>query len=430
MQRLKEAVLSPPSPTPKSRKGRVPPPNSDSDSELSSEHEGTPFPNNPSHQTPLPHQTLHRSLPDNNTTAVSTDRLKVSDRISKEKQKFFRSSAFNADKKAKKKPASPPPPPRTTRRNLQKTVTEEKTKEPSSSSSSECSTSSEDSTNSESEASTKNEEDDDDEPRRAKLLATNGDKPYTFGSISGLNMSSDNGGVWGFAAAAATKEEPVSFATLAKSVRNDAGVAKNGAEDKVSGQVKGLFDGLSHLFAAPSETRRCAAPNYNPTRRKRHDDEKKLKPVSLPPVLPPPPPPPAPPAPPSPPPPHTAPPRPLPQTPPSTTTNLNSYTQMTPSNLVKTAVNCKRHEFERRKFLKTEVGSGGFAQCAIVEEARMKKRNVIAEATQTNHPVLSVANNQTGKIGAPNLLYPYISESRFHPIPPLLHLQFMKCYLW
>lgn len=77
-------------------------------------------------------------------------------------------------------------------------------------------------------------------------------------------------------------------------------------------------------------------------------------------------------------------------------------TQMTPSNLVKTAVNSKRHELERRKFLKSEAGLGtvGFSQKAMLEDARMKKRNLIAEATQTNHPlsVLPLSNNQTGKI--------------------------------
>lgn len=419
----KDVTLSPSSQSSKSRKSRVPTTSdSDSDGELSSEHEGTPFPNNPSHQTPLPYQTPHCSPPD-----TSIDRLKTtSDRISKEKQKFFRLSAFNADKKKdKKKVASLPvnnAASRTTRHNVKKaaeervckrTTTKEQS-DASTSSSSECSSSSDDDDDSDSDSS---ESDSDSstnpsEPLRANnhplkiptLFTMNSNKTYTFGSISGLNVNND--GMWGFAAAAAQvqkKDEPVSFAALAKSNNVTAG-EKSANDDKVSGQVKGLFDGLSHLYAAPNETRSrsssSAAPNYNPTRRKRpesqtnseSEDAKKLKSQVLPssarlPST------------------HTLPPT------VTVTRETIDYTQMTPSNLVKTAVNCKRHEFERRKFLKTDLGSGGFAHSAILEDAHMKKRNLIAEATQTNHPVLSIANNQTGKIGAPNL---YI---RTFPIP-------------
>lgn len=81
------------------------------------------------------------------------------------------------------------------------------------------------------------------------------------------------------------------------------------------------------------------------------------------------------------------------------------WIQMTPSNLVKTAVNSKRHEFERRRFLKGEAPYGGlgfmgFSHCSFLEDVRMKKRNLIAEATQTNHPLLvpEPSNNQTGKM--------------------------------
>lgn len=92
----------------------------------------------------------------------------------------------------------------------------------------------------------------------------------------------------------------------------------------------------------------------------------------------------------------------------------DEWAQMTPSNLVKTAVNSKRHEFERRRFLKGEAPYGGmgymgFSHSSFLEEVRMKKRNLIAEATQINHP-LSVpqpSNNQTGKVGHRTL--PYLS---------------------
>lgn len=59
----------------------------------------------------------------------------------------------------------------------------------------------------------------------------------------------------------------------------------------------------------------------------------------------------------------------------------------------------------------------------IVEDARMKKRNLIAEATQTNHPLsvppTPITNNQTGKIGNP-----YLSAitRTFAPFPDSRHV--------
>lgn len=334
----------------------------------------------------------------------------MSDRMSKEKQKFFRLSAFNADKKKDKKKPTLILQSRATRHNVKKAAENKRTKEQSegsSSSTSECSSSSDDddddsdSTESDSDSSTNHSETlrtNNHHPLKIPTLFTmNNNKTYTFGSISGLNVNND--GMWGFAAAAAEvqkKQEPVSFAALAKSNKINVDTTKSD-DDKVSGQVKGLFDGLSHLFAAPNETRsrNSSTPNYNPTRRKRPDncdnnseDAKKLK-TQIPSI-----------------PSTTIPPPITPTATTTTTTETVDYTQMTPSNLVKTAVNCKRHELERRKFLKADAGLGGFAHSAMLEDARMKKRNLIAEATQTNHhPVLSIANNQTGKIGAPYLLY-------------------------
>lgn len=350
--------------------------------------------------------------------------------MSKEKQKFFRLSAFNADKKKDNKKAAPLPASdnnkvlvqnRSTRHSTKKSSEERVNKrtrlkeqsEASTSSSSECSSSSDDDTTDSSDSDSDSSTNPSESLRANKhplkiptLFTMNNNKTYTFGSISGLNVNND--GMWGFAAAAAQvqkQDEPISFAALAKN-------NKNTNDDKVSGQVKGLFDGLSHLYAAPNETRSrnsSTTPNYNPTRRKRPEqnkiieteESKKLKS----------------------------------QIPPPISTSLSSitttiptetinYTQMTPSNLVKTAVNCKRHELERRKFLKTDAGLGGFAHSAMLEDARMKKRNLIAEATQTNHPVLSIANNQTGKIGAPNLYiqtFPHFLLSQ--PLPhAFLHI--------
>lgn len=519
---------------------------SDSDS---SENEGTPFPT-PSHQIPHPH---HSPL------SETADRLETSDVMSKEKQKFFRSSAFNADKKRDKKKQLTDVPDNSEReksnrdskiigkrndqtrpsqnrlcknakveqsksddkqkvlepKKLKAKEIEEKEeskkeketeKEISSSSSSECSTSSDDSDSSDSESNSSTQPSESshlsDSQSKCKYLKVptlfrpNNRKVETFGSVSGLNLNKD--GVWGFAAAAAearkTNGSPLTFATFtdnAKTETNKTFVEEKSSSNSSSsldrtrsgfGQLKGLFDGLSHLFTAPSESRsRCSnTPNYNPSRRKKTDekpvvenvnktsaesvDKTSFKNVNKTSVK---------------------------NVNKTSTENVNKVsvdinktsvenvnktsvknvnktsvensnkasvknvnktsvenvnkmllenasktdvhlplkkskcsadqpssnrktpfsntfflppdddnTQMTPSNLVKKAVDSKRHELERRKFLKTEAGLG-FSHNSMLEDARMKKRNLIAEATQTNHPlsVLPITNNQTGKIG-------------------------------
>lgn len=505
------------------RKSRVPLPNlSDSDS---SENEGTPIP------------TTHSQIPNTQSHITPTDRLETSDRMSKEKQKFFRLSAFNADKKRDKKPeskrtnsqlqngnkkeiASKEPPqrsslvtrsskafkakdertPQTTKVQTRTSVVSNKQKNPetkpknsklqnkpkpetdsASSSSSEQDDDDDDDeeekqskksdkaqtiTSSSSDCSSTDEEEssetsDSDSESSAQLsesssrlslnntnlklstmFTSNSKKMETFGSISGLNNDKDD--VWGFAAAAAAakkkEDKPPPFAHLAKKAEEKQPKSCSENERKLEktkpgfGQLKGLFDGLSHLFAASTRSRNQNVPNYSLSRRKRNADKepenekipnskeqetttegagKVIKQVEIvcnsrrdnldeiklkskqrdeiklmesirkaar----------------------NVASSHPLASTEESVVTAQKI--QMTPSNLVKTAVNSKRHEFERRKFFKSGAGLGcsvGFTHYAMLEDARMKKRNLIAEATQTNPPlsVLPLSNNQTGKNG-------------------------------
>lgn len=294
-------------------------------------------------------------------------------------------------------------------------------------------------------------------PKQAVTVAT---PPKTFGSLSSINVENDS--IWGFAAAAAkakVKNEPLLFSsfmseapdkkektvitnnnTSMKYSDENQGVEGRKSNERVKpagiGQLRGLYDGLSHFFSAPVEgrNRNSNTPNYNPNRRKKQDiskngvtditnapkdkrngavvesadvqmdlmkahkrllmrteksDEMKLKEwqnagnqifASLPdsqssrfsyPVLP--------------------------------SEEDKPRPHMTPSNLVKTAVYSKRHELERRKFLKSETGlctAMGFSHS--VEDARSKKRNLIAEATQLHHPMsmLPITSSQTGKKGS------------------------------
>lgn len=494
------------------RKSRVPLPNlSDSDS---SENEGTPIP------------TTHSQVPDTQSHIAPTDRLETSDRMSKEKQKFFRLSAFNADKKRDKKPeskrqlqngnkkevANKEPQQRSSpvtrsskavkaqdEKTLQTTKVQTKTplvnnKQKSSemkpknnkiqnkpkpeadstssssseqddeeeekqnkksdkaqivtSSSSDCSSTDEESsetsdTDSESSAQLSESSSrmslNNTNLKLTTMFTSNNKKMETFGSISGLNNDKDD--VWGFAAAAAAakqkEDKSPTFAHIPKKTEKKQLKSNSESERKLEktkpgfGQLKGLFDGLSHLFAASTRSRNQNTPNYNLSRRKRNADKElgnektskeqerntesikvteqveivcnsrrenldeiklkskqrdeiklmeSIRKASR----------------------NVASSHPLASTEESVV--AAQMTQMTPSNLVKTAVNSKRHEFERRKFFKSEAGLGcsvGFTHYAMLEDARMKKRNLIAEATQTNPPlsVLPLSNNQTGKNG-------------------------------
>ena len=516
------ATTTTPSNKGSARKSRIPPPNlSESDS---SDHEGTPLP-------VTAHKTNSKPYSSPVVPYTGADRLETSDRMSKEKRKFFRSSAFNADKKRDKKmmenekqPVSDTKRPKDVRKDLvvgvkneitprvsqsrqckvtknkdelKKTQREGKTNditeglvrcdkqsesnstsvvkkshenvkvdEPGSSSSHESSSTSSDNTSDEDDSGS-SESDSDSSMQQSENSRMSGNvKPLgtlkfdggkTFGSVGGINSTTDKE-LWGFAAAAAeASKTSMTFASLIdfrKDERESTGKekAKNGSDKSKPGfvQLKGLFDGLSHFFAPPRINRSRNVPNYNLSRRKKDekgdalmktqsvvengvkvalkdDDLSKIQtrtrtrdrlktvlpkpteerrssrrcieantetiksrdagstvthpPNAFPPVL------------------------------PSEDIPVRS-SHMTPSNLVKTAVNSKRHEFERRRFLKCDAGlnamvaGSGFDRSAtILEDCRVRKRTLIAEATQANSHHLSMmtlpqlADNQTGKIG-------------------------------
>lgn len=304
-------------------------------------------------------------------------------------------------------------------------------------------------------------------PSRSLLVSATNTSMNTFGSVGGITHSKDTE-VWGFAAAAAQakknnifgqtdaaktetkveKSENLSSQVDDKS-SNSTSNSSTSSGDRLKpgyGQLRGLFDGLSHLFTTgTNRSRTNTIPNYSLSRKKKPSEKQTEKEatnkteiieekrpkielkttnpenavgianvlvqqsnITLPPKI-------------------------LrritPQTVPldkarsrKPTEEPSPRPQMTPSNLVKTAVNSKRHELERRNFLKGEVGLGGlgysgFSYSSLLEDIGMKKRYLIAEATQLSHP-LSVpqpSNNQPGKMGhRTHLIWPVLPTS---PIP-------------
>lgn len=280
-----------------------------------------------------------------------------------------------------------------------------------------------------------------------QLYSAGSEKKETFGSISGITVDKD--APWGFAAAAAEAQKKATDKTDAFAFGNDRksenlfitvlkeeGFLKEDKDDSSLpasekscsdrsqkaqpgfGQLKGLFDGLSHLFAPPTVSRASRTqPNYNPNRRKPKEDSllEEKKAVED---------------------------RPLekrimlddrrqqsrfransdsylrvsrPSPSPSPASHADEHgppSAMTPSGLVKTAVNSKQHE--RRKLVKSEgVGAPNNAQKTNGDDVRtMKKRNHVAAGHAAN-PLSAppFTNNQTGKIGYP-YLPPYLA-----PIP-------------
>lgn len=295
-----------------------------------------------------------------------------------------------------------------------------------------------------------------------QLYSVSSEKKETFGSISGITIDKD--APWGFAAAAAAAEtqkkaanktEAFPFDNDKKSenlfitVLKEEGLLKVDKDDSSLpasekslsdksqktqpgfGQLKGLFDGLSHLFAPPTISRASRTqPNYNPNRRKPKEDapvEEKKAVEDKPPEK------------------RIAPddrrqqsrfransdsylkvsrPSPSPS-PASHADEQGPPSAMTPSGLVKTAVNSKQHE--RRKLVKSEgVGAPNNAQKTNGDDVRtMKKRNHVAAGHAANPlSALPFTNNQTGKIGYP-YLPPYLAPSPCilltTPAPPAYH---------
>lgn len=529
------------------RKSRVPVLNETDNSDL----EGTPNPTKKTSHHPPNHSTT------NTPSSNDTEQLETNDRISKEKQKFFRTSAFNAEKKKEKEkkeltskksntkdkvskenyenrtntkvekstyrkveserrtrsndtPVSKrlitkakngkvnteinKKPQQNTRSqqksNASKTaqvaknkavpvmrpepIEEEESFSEETTSDSSCSSDSESDSsvdNSDSKASIRN-------IKIPQIFNVTGEKKEpTFGSISGISVDKD--APWGFAAAAAeaksksSSNKVKSSENLFISVMKEEGLLKditdtNSSQDdekttseldknqKVTpgyGQLRGLYDGLSHLFATPTESRASRSqPNYNPNRRKPKDlkdedtkevikDEKderivkaeKVERVKIAPL-------------------KVEKEKVETKFQPKSTTistpnipkikNTISYipnspkpivpkdevVSMTPSGLVKTAVNSKQHE--RRKLIKSE-GNDAQQKCNNdANEARiMKKRNHVTtgQVAATNQPMSATlpftTNNQTGKIGYPHLPL-HNNYYRF----PFTHLFYPLCY--
>ncbi|XP_066259738.1 histone acetyltransferase KAT6B isoform X1 [Euwallacea similis] len=119
-------------------------------------------------------------------------------------------------------------------------------------------------------------------------------KIKTFGSISGIEQDKD--APWGFAAAAQGMEtrktakdkdgkrdgqnmfsETVSLFETSSEKTDAKHDDKKAAQGL--GQLKGLFDGLSHFFSTPSPSRASRTqPNYNPNKRKPKDEPSKKEP--------------------------------------------------------------------------------------------------------------------------------------------------------
>jgi hypothetical protein len=152
------------------------------------------------------------------------------------------------------------------------------------------------------------------------VLPSYSDKDLPFTSVAQTNEP------WGFAAAALSSTNVFLF----ESNRSDSSCS-GGLEKASCGRLKGLQDGLSHFFAAAGGSRSRPSPDYNPSRRRKK---------------PPPPPP------------------------------IPNLIQPSPSSLVKSAVNSKWHELERRKLFNRGEG--------LVAEDR--KRELIEQATSHQHP--------------------------------------------
>lgn len=414
-------------------------------------------------------------LPQPPTPLAGQGRLleEKNDRISKEKQKFFRLSAFNAEH-SKLKRVGGGDKSRSSRnvsaRSTRGTANPKgETSRVSSSSSGDGSSTSEAGNSSESsdgsDSSEDDDEDDDDEDDEEGHSSSESSDSSSSDEVQhtriespkmkapfACDLSEDK--PWGFAAAAAKLNvespffsnitntfgaplpkldvsdtptfglhiQPAAVNTTDskkkhKSERNVTQVASGFAntDNKVkpgSGQLRGLFDGLSHFFSAPADSRARSAgvpaPNYAPNRRKRSNtadatktnkvprgnqrnkpaddssdasklkERKKIEVTEISRV-----------------------PKPGIFVPSDENlfSSLNEkLPRMTPSNLVKTAVNSKRHEHERRKLMKDDASS--LVKCASTDpssptsssrhdqqQQQSRKKHTAADANQIRHPV-------------------------------------------
>lgn len=397
-----------------------------------------PLISSPSPQSPTPLTGQGRLLEEKN------------DRISKEKQKFFRLSAFNAEH-SKLKRVGGSDKSKSSRnisaRSTRGSVNPKKViPRVSSSSSSEAGNSDESSDGSDST------DDDDDDNSSSESSDSSSSDEVQGGRIASpksktpfaCDINEDK--PWGFAAAAAKLKvespffsnitnifgaslpkldmsDTLTFGSHSQSAVNSLNSKKKqkfdrktqsigftNADNKVkpgSGQLKSLFDGLSHFFSAPTNCRARSGiqtPNYAPDRRKRsstddiaksnkipksnqknkRDDspstnklkERKKTEVTE-----------------------------ISRVPkpgifvPSDESIFSSLNEklpkMTPSNLVKTAVNSKRHEHERRKLMKDDSSLVKCADSSLPSsspsssrhEQQQSRKKQTSETNQICHPV-------------------------------------------
>lgn len=410
-------------------------------------------------------------LPQPPTPLAGQGRLleEKNDRISKEKQKFFRLSAFNAEhSKLKRVGGGDKSRPsrnvnvRSTRGGTTnpKKVGTSRVSSSSSSSSSEAGNSSE---SSEGSDSSDEDDDDDEEGNRSSESSDSSSDEVQDGRIESpkakapfaCDLNEDK--PWGFAAAAAKlKVESPFFSSITntfgaplpklnvgdtptfglhiqqpaivnpsdgkkkdKSERNAAQtVGPASTDNKIkpgSGQLRSLFDGLSHFFSASANSRARSAgvpaPNYAPDRRKRPNTEDTAKTNKIP--------------------------RSTQRNKPDDSSSMSKLKdrkkteataeisrlpkpgifvpsdesilsslneklpRMTPSGLVKTAVNSKRHEHERRKLMREDASS--LVKCATdpsspsssrhEQQQSRKKQTASDTSTQIRHPVSAVAKS-------------------------------------
>ncbi|KAG5305911.1 KAT6A acetyltransferase, partial [Pseudoatta argentina] len=405
-------------------------------------------------------------LPQPPTPLAGQGRLleEKNDRISKEKQKFFRLSAFNAEHNKLKRVGGGDKSRPSRNVNIRSTrggaANPKKigTSRVSSSSISSSSSSEADNSSESSEGSNSSDEDDDEDDEEGNSSSESSDSSSSD-DVQDERINSpkakapfacdlDEDKPWGFAAAAAklnvdspffsniTNTFGVSLPKLNvgdtptfglhiqqpaiispsdskkkdKSERNATGVANTDNKVKPgSGQLRGLFDGLSHFFSASANSRArsagASAPNYAPDRRKRPNVEDTAKTNKIPK--------------------GTQKNKPddstgtsklkdrkktevtfeisrLPKPGifvPSDESMLSLFNEklprMTPSGLVKTAVNSKRHEHERRKLMRD---APSLVKCAADpsspsskhEQQQQSRKKQMASDTNIRHPVPAV----------------------------------------
>ncbi|KAM0729576.1 Histone acetyltransferase KAT6B [Formica fusca] len=431
----------------------------------------------PPRQPPL----ISFPLPQPPTPLAGQGRLleEKNDRISKEKQKFFRLSAFNAEHSKLKRVGGGDksrPSRNISARSTRGTTANPKKVGTSRISSNNSSSSSEAGNNSSesSEGSDSSDEDDDeddvddeednsssessdssssDETQDGRLESPKAKAPF----VCDLNEDKP----WGFAAAAAKLnvespffsnitntfgaslpkldvsdtptfglhiQQPAAVVNSSDNKKKDKNVAQTSvgftnADNKVkpgSGQLRSLFDGLSHFFSAPANSRARSAgvpaPNYAPDRRKRPNTNDISKTNKIPRGA------------------QRNKPDDLPGTSklkdrkktevtaeisripkpgifvPSDECVFSSLNEklprMTPSGLVKTAVNSKRHEHERRKLMRDDMSS--LVKCAATDASSpsssssrheqqhqqlRKKQTATDSNTQIRHPVPAAAKS-------------------------------------